>query len=177
MRKLALAAAIALGLTGLAAPAMASEPVPSDQSYSLTGAPVDPSPSHHKIKPPVYGTGDLWQLIHGGFNDAAATADTSGADYASTAQARSSSVLLAAGVVVAKVAKAKALKQPKQPKQKTAKQAAPKTQKQPPPRKVVGAKQPATTKATTALPPTMTPQQAQQYAFQFPVRVRPKIRH
>lgn len=174
MKRLAIAAVVALALSGVAAPAMAAEPVPDSQAYSLTDAPVDPAPSHHKIKPPAPGKGDLYLLFHGGFNDATST-DSSGTDYAATAQERSSSVLLKAGLAVAKVAKVKALKQPKTAKQP--KQAKQKTQKQPAPRKVVGAKQPKTTKVSKLAPPSMTPQQAQQYAFQNPPRVRPKIHH
>ena len=174
MKKLVIVATLALALTGVAAPAMASEPVPGDQSYSLTDAPVDPAPSHHKIKPPAFGTGDLYQLIHGGFNDATST-DTSGADYAATAQSRSSAVLLKSGIVIAKVAKAKALTQPKQakqPKQATAKQA-----KQPKQPKTTTPKPAKTTKTAKVVAPAMTPQQAQQYAFQHVVAARPKKFH
>jgi hypothetical protein len=166
MKRLAIIATLGLALASVAAPAMASEPVPGDQSYSLTDAPVDPAPSHHKIKPPAPGKGDLYELLHGGFNDATST-DTSGTDYAATAQERSSAVLLKSGIIVAKVAKAKAIKQPKQPKQKTAKAA-----KQP---KQAAAKAPThskTTKATTVKPPVMTVQQATQLAFAAPPKVR-----
>lgn len=167
MRRLAAIAAVALALSGVAAPAMAAESVPNNQAYSLNDAPVDPSPSHHKIKPPAPGKGDLFQLFHGGFDNAASAASTDSAAYVPT---HSAAVLLKSGVVVAKIAKAKALKQPKQakqPKQKTAKTTAP----------AKTATTAKTTKATKVVAPTMTPQQAQQYAFQFPPRVRPKVRH
>lgn len=174
MKRLAIIATLGLALSGVATPAMAAEPIPQDQDYSLTVAPVDPSPSHHTIKAPKTEHGDLYLLFHGGFKDGTDSSPDGATDAAVTP--RSSAVLLTAGVVVAKVAKAKALKQPKQAKSSTTKTAAAKqkTQKQPPPRKVIGAKQPKTTKVSKLAPPNMTPQQAMQYAFQNPPRIRPK---
>jgi len=164
MRRLAAVAALTLVLSGLAAPAMAADPVPSRELSQLTDAPVDPSPSHHKIKAPPLGKSDWYLLTHGGFSGGAATAT----DTAAAVSVHTAPVLIKAGLTVAKVAKVKALKQPKQvkttkpaasPKQATAKATA----------------QPKTTKAAKVKAPALTPQQAFQQAFANPPRVRPKM--
>lgn len=191
MRRVALGTVLAMALMGVAAPAMAAESVPDHQAVQINPAPVEPSPSHHKIKAPPAGThGDLWQLAHGGFKDGADGTAVADEVAAATPQpsVHSVPVLIKAGVVVAKVAKAKAIKQPKKqtPNQaKAAKQQQAKAAKQPKQAAAKPAKQPKTTKTTKVKNPppaiptaNQTSQQASQTAFQQafanPPRVRPR---